>query len=71
MHMTNQWEKLYEAAMFETDWPRMEERIQAAESARHARLAELSLDYGGMLEENRAIADALNRLDMLWSEVAV
>jgi hypothetical protein len=49
----------------------MEERIQAAESARHARLAELSLDYGGMLEENRAIADALNRLDMLWSEVAV
>jgi hypothetical protein len=40
--MTNEWEKLYEAAMLETDWSRMEERIQAAESALHARLAEVS-----------------------------
>jgi hypothetical protein len=29
---------LYEAAMLETDWSRMDERIEAAESALHARL---------------------------------
>jgi hypothetical protein len=67
--MTNEWEKLYAAAMLEMDWSRMEDRIQAAESALHARLDEVSLDHG-TLEENRAIADALNRLDILRSEVA-
>jgi hypothetical protein len=68
--MTHEWEKLYEAAMLETDWSRMEERIEAAESALHARLDEMPLDYGGSLEENRAIADALNRLDTRQREVA-
>jgi hypothetical protein len=40
----------------------LEERIEAAEFAMHARLHEFSLNHGGTLEENRAIAEALNRL---------
>jgi hypothetical protein len=55
--------------MLETDWSRMEERIEAAEFALHARLDEVSLDHG-TLEENRVIADALNRLDILRRAVA-
>jgi hypothetical protein len=29
--MTNEWEKLYRAAIFETDGSKLEERIEAAE----------------------------------------
>jgi hypothetical protein len=65
--MTQEWKKLYEAAIIETDGSKLEERIEAAESALHGRLGEGTLDHG-MLEENRAIADALNRLDILRSE---
>ena len=67
--MTHEWEKAYQAAIFETDWSRMEERINAAESALHARIDQVSFDFR-TLEENRAIADALNRLDILRREVA-
>jgi len=67
--MTHECEKAYEAAIFETDWSRMEERINAAESALHARIDQVSFDFR-TLEENRAIADALNRLDILRREVA-
>jgi len=67
--MTHECEKAYEAAIFETDWSRMEERINAAESALHARIDQVPFDFR-TLEENRAIADALNRLDILRREVA-
>jgi hypothetical protein len=66
---TNEWEKLYEAAILETDRSKLEERIEAAEFAMHTRLHEFSLNHGGTLEENRDITDALNRLDILRSEV--
>ena len=36
----------------------------------HAGLDKFSLNHGGMLEEYRAIADAINGLDILWREVA-
>jgi hypothetical protein len=36
----------------------------------HTRLDKFSLSHGGMLAEYRAIADAINRLDILRSEVA-
>ena len=65
--MTKEWKELYEAAIIETEGSKLEERIEAAESALHARLGEVSLDQG-RLEENRAIAEALNRLDILRSE---
>jgi hypothetical protein len=66
--MTNEWEELYRAALLETDGSKIEERINAAESAMHARLNEFSLKHSGTTDENRAIADALNRLDILRSE---
>jgi hypothetical protein len=66
---TSEWEKLYQAAILETDRSKLEERIEAAEFAMHTRLHEFSLNHGGTLEENRDITDALNRLDIVRSEV--
>jgi hypothetical protein len=68
--LTSEWETLYRAAILETDESKVEERIEVAEFAMHARLQEFSLNHGGTLEENRAIADALNGLDILRSGVA-
>jgi hypothetical protein len=38
--MANEWEELYKAAIIETDGSKLEERIEAAEFAMHARLHE-------------------------------
>jgi hypothetical protein len=46
--------KLYEAAILETDWTRMEERIHAAEAAIKGKLHEFTLNHGGAPEENQA-----------------
>ncbi len=67
---TYQWHELYKAALLETDWSKMEERIQAAESAIQNRKREFALNPGGTQEETRALADALNGLNVLRSEVA-
>jgi hypothetical protein len=64
------WYELYETAVLETDWTKIEERIQAAESAIHERLREFSVNHGGTQEENQAIAVALNSLHVLRSDVA-
>jgi hypothetical protein len=70
MSAGNEWEDLYHIAVLETNVSKMEERIEVAESAMHAPLHQLSLHHGGTLEEHRAIAGALNRIDILRSEVA-
>jgi hypothetical protein len=62
-------EKLYQAAILETDWSKIEERIQAADSAISARSRELSINHGGTREENQAIEDALSGLSVLRREV--
>ena len=67
---TYQWHELYKAALLETDWSKMEERIQAAESAIQNRKRECALDPAGTQEENRALADAITSLGVLRSEVA-
>ena len=67
---TYQWHELYKAALLETDWSKMEERIQAAESAIQKRKSECGLDPSGLHEENQALADAMNGLSVLKSEVA-
>jgi hypothetical protein len=69
MNAAHGWEKLYHVAVLETDASKIEERIQAAESAIKGRLHEFSLNHGGTPEENRAIADALNGLKVLQKEV--
>jgi hypothetical protein len=63
------WEKLYQAAILETDWSKIEERIQAVDSAISARLQEFSTNHGGTLEEKHRIEDALSGLRALRREV--
>jgi hypothetical protein len=64
------WEEVYASAVLETDWTKIEQKIQAADNVIRARLHELSLHHGGTPEENKAIADALHGLDTLRNEVA-
>jgi len=68
--MTNEWEKLYQDAILEADWSKIEERIHAADSAISARLHEFSVNHGGTPEENQRIKDALSGLSVLRREVA-
>ena len=63
------WKKLYKEAIFETDWSKMEERIQAVDSAISARLHEFSVNRGGTPEENQRLRDALSGLSVLRREV--
>ena len=63
------WYEVYRAAVLETDWSKMEERIQAAESAINGRLHEFSLNHGGTPDENKALADALSSLRGLRRDV--
>lgn len=68
--MTSEWEKLYQAAILETDWSKIEEHIEAADYAISARLHEFSVNHGGTPEENQRIQDALSGLTVLRREVA-
>lgn len=64
------WHESYKAALLETDWTKMQERLQAAESEIRKRQHVLSMDHGGTPEERQAIADALNGMKSLRTEVA-
>jgi hypothetical protein len=68
--MISEWEKLYQTAILETDWSKIEERIEAVDSAISARLHAFSLNHGGTQEENQRIQDALHGLSVLRREVA-
>ena len=57
--MTNPWFESYKAAILETDWTKMQERLRSAEVEIHERLRVLSLDHGGSPEERQAIDGAL------------
>jgi hypothetical protein len=46
MTSTYCWHDPYKAAMLETDWTQMQERLQAAESAIAKRQHVLSMDHG-------------------------
>jgi len=63
------WQELYAIAVLETDWTKIEQKIQAAENGIGARLHEFSMNHGGTPEENQAIVDALHGLDTLRKEV--
>jgi len=64
------WHEIYKAALLETDWWKMEERITAAEAALHARKHEFDLNHGGEPEENLAIEGALRGLRILRDDAA-
>ena len=67
--MTSEWEKLYQAAILETDWSKIEEHMLAVDSALSERLHEFSVNHGGSPEENQRIKDALSGLSVLRREV--
>ena len=74
MTATYKWYESYKAALLETDWSKLQERIQAAEAALRQRKREFELDHGGTPEENQAIGDAMRGMAVLrndlvkWSE---
>jgi hypothetical protein len=68
--MERDWEKLYRAAVMETDWSRIEEPLQVAETAMGHRLYELSLHQQETREENHAIEQAATALKNLRRDVA-
>lgn len=70
MTTTSKWCDVYKVALLETDWSKMEERIQAAEAAIQERKREFDLNHGGSPDENRAIIDAVRSLGVLKTEVA-
>lgn len=70
MTTEHKWQEFYEAAVLETDWAHLEDRIQAAESAIKGRLLDFSFNHGGTKEENQAIVNALNSLNSLRADVA-
>src|SRR5437879_948964 len=66
--MGEAWEGLYNAAVLETDWSRIEKRIEAAEAAIKERSQALSMESG--TPENEAITAAINGLQALRRDVA-
>jgi hypothetical protein len=64
------WHESYRAALLETDWTEIVQRIQEAESAIAERKHALSLNHGGTPEERHAIAAALSGLTVLRGDVA-
>ena len=47
MTETYKWHEVYKAALLETDWTKIERKIQAVEERIGARLHEFSLNHGG------------------------
>ena len=70
MNTEQAWQKLYQFAVLETDWSKMEDRIRVAETALRERSNELSLDHGGTSEENLAIMAAVQKLAALRGELS-
>ena len=68
MTATYAWHEVYKAALLETDWSKMPERIKAVEAALNQRKREFELNHGGSPEENQAIADALRGLSILRND---
>jgi extradiol dioxygenase family protein len=62
------WTEVYKAALLETDWTKMQERVQAAEVAFQERKHEFTLNGGGSPEETLAIDDGLRSLITLRHE---
>ena len=64
------WQESYQAALLETDWTKMQERVQRAESEIHKRRLELSQDHNGTQEERNALVNAMNGLRVLRTDAA-
>lgn len=65
MASTYDWYESYKAAVLETDWTRMPDRVLIAEAEILERRRVLAGDHGGTPEEQQALADAINGLRVL------
>jgi len=65
MPTSHSWQESYQAALLETDWTKIQERIQTAESEIHKRRLMLVQDHGGTSEEREALVSALSGLRVL------
>jgi hypothetical protein len=63
------WAELYETAILETDDERLPSCLEAAKAAINRRLQEIQADRNSPPEELHAIADALNGLKVLRTEL--
>jgi hypothetical protein len=68
MNATYKWHEVYKAALLETEWAKMDERIRTAEAAIEDRKRELAQNGGGTPEENDAISGAIRSLNVLRTE---
>ena len=66
--INNSWHESYRAALFETEWTKMRQRIQVAESTINQRQRVLSEDHGGTAAEREAIDAAIHGLKVLRKE---
>jgi hypothetical protein len=64
------WQESFHAALLETDWTKMVDLVQKAESDIHKRRLELSQDHNGTQEEREAVVNALNGLRVLRMDAA-
>jgi hypothetical protein len=67
---SHSWQDSYRAALLETDWTKMQERIQTAESEIHKRRLMLAQDHGGTSEEREDLVSALSGLRVLRMDAA-
>lgn len=65
------WERLYKAAILETDRSKLKSRIDAAQAAIDRRLQEMSADHGGTATERLEIETTRAGLDALRKRVAM
>jgi hypothetical protein len=70
MTTTYKWHEAYKAALLETDWSQMDQRIRGAEASIQDRKNELALDHGGTRGEVHAMEEAMRSLKVLKAEAA-
>jgi hypothetical protein len=64
------WQESYLTAVLESDWTKMEERIQTAEAEMHKRRLALSKELGGR-EERDALVKAIGCLRVIRTDATV
>jgi hypothetical protein len=67
--MTQSWYESYKAAILETDWTALPQRLRSAELDILERQRILSLDHGGTPEERQSIADALRGISQVRTDL--
>jgi hypothetical protein len=64
------WKEFYKAALLETDWTKMEERVKAVETEIHKRRLTLRQNRDGTQEERDALINAMSSLRVLQRDAA-